>query len=945
MKRPLRIHEIIARQRLRRREKSLYRDFIAATSADTLERLIGFAEQHDLHLRVDRDEVREALLSLDWAAVGDELAPEQRESVFQALDDYLFGSPSDASGGAWLSWIRMSRAAARVLPVTEPKFASGLLAAKRLGILDGLPKPESDYLLSCYLRAYGNILDRSEAGNRHVVLPILLEFAAIAQVLGPSPYSSAILRKWMKHARLTPRPLTRLSDEEAYDAPIRGVGSPNGASVTLFMSSFFGVPARIAYAGVTGDKTLNAQLFSGLFAAALASDDDRSFLTSIGGVLHLNEAWIPVPGEQREALLSAVLGPNEFPDPQAGIPTLGMTPGEAFELISELFQRFDDSTGLVSVKEWGLDDVAALEERIKTALAKDGESALRLRSQPGHSEEGGIIHVMPLLHRNPDGTVEPVQIPVSCSTLNPELVLKLTSTARQSYMMQLIANGRRREAMARNAYEEQSALVDRWQALDEAEKEEQCRVRPWVEITQAYNFELGLISPVDPPEQVSHREYEEVQRPALRDSAKQYAERFRELCAKLEHLNRPGGNADALTQRFLIDAAIRGDSVLITESQFASDYKTWLDRVSASLWAPIEDWASRRGYPMELMAADNVVFNSRFSQDGLTVWIQPHILLDMHDFEIIVDRHAGMMFTFPGGGRPGLKEKMITAPEYGITDPVTLHQQFCTWADAHLELSNSPSKGDQIIRKKIMADKRMSGLILLEKGKRLLFKGEIAESMAVFDKIRRSDLAAAYFWGAAARQFQFLHEYRLDPGVIGNMDESEKRKLLLDLSVQILINSLKTARPKGAARGRRGGSIQEEQLLAGSMTPDIPLDHEAGVFLNQLRARDPQFVEGLTQEVPDIAALEAASLDMTEDEEVRLRAAMFALSSLDFLSLAEAMKTLARSMPFARQPTTELRKELQEIAELAQTMPFVDPPGAAQIEELTALLGRADHGG
>ena len=805
MERPHGVHEMIARQRLRRRENSLYRHFIAAASVATLEQLLGFVEQHDLRLRVDRDEVREALFSLDWATVGDELAPEQPDSVFEALDGYLLGLPPDAPGGIWLSWIRMSRAAARVLPVTEPKFARGLLAAKRCGILDGLPKLESDYLLSCYLRAYGEILDRAEAGDRHVVLPILLEFAAIAQVLGPSIYSSAILDKWMKHARLTPRPLTCLSDGEAYDAPIRGVGSPNGASVTLFKSGFSGVPVRIAYAGVTGDKTLNAQLFSALFATALACDNDRSFLTSVGGILHLEGDRIPVPGRERDDLLHVALGPNEFLEPQAGIPTLGMAPEEAFELVAELFQRFDDSTGLVSVKDWGLSDAEALEERVRAALAGDDESALRLRSEPGHSEGGGIIHVMPLLHRNPDGVVEPVQIPVSYSTMNPELLLKLTSTARQSYMTQLIANGRRREAMAEEAYSQQSQLVERWQALDEAEKEATCRAEPWLEITQAYNFELGLISPVEPPEQVSHREYEEIRRPDLRDWAARYAARFKELCAKLERLNQVDGSADALTRRFLIDAAIRGDSVLITESQFKSDYKTWLDHVSASMWAPVEDWASRRGYPIELMAADNVVFNSRFSEDGLTVWIQPHFLLDLHDFEIIVDGCAGMMFAFLGGDRAGLKEQVILAPECGITDPVTLHQQFCAWVEAHLGLSDARSKGDRIIRREVMADKRLAGLILLEKGKRLLFKGQIAESVAVFDKARRSDIAAVYFWGAVARQFQFLHDYRRDLIGIGNLDESAKRDRLLNAAVQSLIESLKPARPKVVIRDHRDG--------------------------------------------------------------------------------------------------------------------------------------------
>ncbi|MBZ5594746.1 MAG: hypothetical protein LAP39_21080 [Acidobacteriia bacterium] len=954
-----RIRELIARWRLKRREASLYRDFVKDRKIVALGQLLSFVAQHDRNLPVERDDFREALFGLDWKRCCDELEAAHREIVFRAVDGYLFSLPPDASSGDWRSWIRMSRAAGRVLTVTEPAFAQGLLGAKRHGKLDDLPKEDSDYLLSCYLRAYGEILERSGVDDRQFALPILLEFAAIAQVLGPTEYSSTILQRWVKHAQQKPRALASFSDDQAYDAPIRGVGSPNGASVTMYQGGQFSTPVRIAYAGTTGDRTLNAQMFSSLFSTALACDNDQSFLTPVGGILHLDYDRSTVTSSERRTVLRATIGIDGPVEPRAGMPSLGMEPDEAFELVAELFQRFRDSTGLVSVMHWGVGDADTLDERVRKALSSGGESTRRLKSEPSHSEAGGVIHVMPLLHRNKDGEIEAIQIPVSYSALNPDLVLKLTRTARQSYMAQLIANGRRREAMAQNAYTQHDRFVKRWQALTEAQKETECKAAPWVTITQSYNFELGMITVVEPPERVSLQEYEERRRPDLRDSAKQYAEKFGALCATLDKLNQTGGIADTLSFRFLIDAAIRGDSLLIADSRFRSEYKMWVDHTSAPVWALLEDWAIRRQYPVELMAADNILFNSRLSDDGLTVWIQPHIMIDLHDFEIIIDGAAGTMYAFPGGRTTSLKERLIPDRKHGILDPSTLHRQFCGWVQTHLGISDARFKGDRNLRQKVMGEKRLAGLVLLQQGKRLLFKGELERSVEAFEKARKSDLAAVYFWGAVAHEYRFLRDYRQDLVGVGNLDESAKRDRLLNAALHILIESLKPAAPKLSmqdlegqlraaglsdvlsSRGGKGRTALVEQLLASSMTRALPLDNNAKVLLDQLRARDAAFVKGLIKDKPDIAALESASLNLTAAEEERLRAAMYAVSSLDFLSLAETMKTVARSMPFAGRPSSELRKELEEIVRRTRTLPLTDPPGAPQIEELTGLLGQS----
>lgn len=954
-----RLRDFIARWRLKRREAWLYRNFVANPRPVTLAYLLSFLTQNDLDLSVKGDEFRELLLRLDWKKCCDEIEITHREIVFQAVDTYLFGRAEDASTGAWRSWIKMSRVAGRVLTATEPWFARGLLAAKRHGKLNDLPKEDSDYLLSCYLKAYGEILEQSGVDDREFALPILLEFAAIARVLGPTEYSSNILHRWVRHAQQRPRPLGSFSNEEAYEAPIRGVGSPNGASVTMYQGGQFSTPVRIAYAGITGDRTLNAQMFSSLFSTALACDNDQSFLTPVGGVLHLDRERNLVASAGPGTVLRASVGISGPTESRAGAPLLGMEPDEAFQLVTELFQRFKNSTGLVSVMHWGVGDAEALNERVRKALSSAGESTRRLISEPGHSEGAAVIHVMPLLHRDVDGEVQPIQIPVSYSALNPDLVLKLTRTTRQSYMTQLIGNGRRREAMAQDAYIRHDGLVKRWQALPEAEKAAQCDASPWVTITQSYNFELGIITVVEPPERIPLREYEEKRRPDLRDSAKQYAERFAALCATLERLNQSGGIADTLSFRFLIDAAIRGDYLPIGDGRFRSEYKTWVEHASTPVWALIEDWAIRRRYPVELLAADNVLFNSRLSEDGLTVWIQPCVMIDLHDFEIIIDGKVGMMYAFVGGRTPTLKERLVRNQSKGIVDLPTLHREFSRWVKTHLDISKARHRGDRDLRTKIMNETRLAGLILLQQGKRLLFKGEVEASIHAFEKARKSDLAPVYFWGAVAHQYEFLRDYRHDLVDGGNLDESARRDRLLNAAVYILVESLKpvpvlsyeeleerlrtaglsSLLPSTANPKQRMALM--EQILATSLTRSLPIDNDAKLFFDQLRARDSTFINGLLEDPPDIASLEQASLNLNPAEGNRLNAAIYALTSLDFLSFAEAMKTVARSMPFTGSPTSEIRTQLEDIVERSRTLPLNDPPNALQIEQLTGLLGQS----
>src|SRR5207245_1089472 len=96
-------------------------------------------------------------------------------------------------------------------------------------------------------------------------------------------------------------------------------------------------PARIAYAGMTADRTLNAQVFAGLFSAALASDCRRSFLTPVGGLLRLDVGELP-DSSPRPILRGGLTIGGRPLEPEAGVAPLGMSASDAFQLVDELFQ-------------------------------------------------------------------------------------------------------------------------------------------------------------------------------------------------------------------------------------------------------------------------------------------------------------------------------------------------------------------------------------------------------------------------------------------------------------------------------------------------------------------------------------------------------------------------------------------------------------------------------
>jgi hypothetical protein len=193
-----------------------------------------------------------------------------------------------------------------------------------------------------------------------------------------------------------------------------------------------------------------------------------------------------------------------------------------------------------------------------------------------------------------------------------------------------------------------------------------------------------------------------------------------------------------------------------------------------------------------MLAADNILFNARLSSDKKSVLIEPHVMVDLHDFEIIIDDESGFMYAFPGGHTPSLRDRVTTNPSLGINDPSTLYDQFCSWTRERLGMPKARTKGEQDVRHQVMNNKRIAGLILLQQGKRYLSKGDVDRAIEAFGKARTADLAAVYFWGAVAHQYRFLKSYRYDFGG-GKVGEAERRDYLLNAAISTLIDSLKTS--------------------------------------------------------------------------------------------------------------------------------------------------------
>ena len=736
---------------LDRREKILRDRFIEKASLSTLEDLLDSVANYDRPFPVDQPSVRKSLFSLKSWQIGEQY----QERLFLCVEGYLFDNIQQSHADEWKIWLSASRQVGRQIKVMNPVSAEALLEAYNAGKLINLPQEDYDYLLHCYRREYGEILERAEPTAERQALPVLLELATIAQLIGPDESYHSILERWAQQRPHRPRSLRNMNDEQAYHAPRCSVGSPHRVSITICRDPASNAPVRITCTGTTGDATLNTHIFTDLFAAALACDNEPTFLMPNGCVLSLQRQLSNSADPASEPLLSAVIGPGGPVQPTTRTPTLGMDLQDAMLLLTGTFEYYQEVTGLVQVQDfedWQKDRADELERRIRAKLLVCDGGSYDIDISDIRPKEAGVIHAIPLLHRDNNGAVVPIEIEIPYHLLGAAKVFDLLHNARLGYIEQLITAGRLRQVFAERTYEEQNKQVERWQSFTSQEKQRAIQQQPFVTITYEVNFDLGITKKYEVPQQQDRLDYEEVTRPQLRDSARQSARKYAALIEKLRTLNMPGGLADILTFKLLLDAMLREASLPIAHAGFQKQYKEWVEISTIPIWAAIHEWAVKRGLSADTLAADNILFNARLQVDTQSVVIQPWVMVDLHDSVIRIDGEKGLMEVLRGSQTITLADTLVPDSNHDIHSLKSLHDTFCMWTREAFSREDKYAA----LRSEISSNYRFYAVVQLERAKQLLFNGNVTQAINIFDDIRRYDLAPIYFWGAVAQQGQLV---------------------------------------------------------------------------------------------------------------------------------------------------------------------------------------------
>lgn len=737
--------------------KDLLQDrFIQDHSCESLESLLEFSADHDPPFPIHDPRIRDALLDTQLWGLDDP----SRVDVLTILEDFLTESTDGGNADEWQFWIRASRLSEKAVDVTRGRLALAVRNAHFAGKLDfdELPGEDYRYLLEQYHQAYGNILAMTQPEDQDVLLASLLQFGCVAQLLGPSEEHERILRYWANNLYLRPRALAEMENGETLCAPIHGVGSPNGISVTIFHNEDDGHPRRICTAGISGDAVLNDQILTGLFAHALNCNVEKTFL-SVNGVLltlepensgvEANEDAAPSMSDELKAILD---WRGAGAEPVGEIPTLGMDDQESLQiLVDGLLAQAAEETGIVRITHWsGSRDGQNLEADIENAMKAPDPRPAVLTSEDAHLKTGSIIHIMPLYHRDQNGGVVPFEVELPNYLFGRSRIFDLLRQVRHQYLANLIEAANFRELEARYLYDITSEQVNRWQRLTEAEKQQKCAARPFEDVYRLVDLAKGITHRLVKPLQVAQREYQESKVPWLRADAKAYAERFAALRKKLANLDADGGSADLLTFGLLVDALIRQAPLRLPNSDVQTEYENWVQQHFAPVWAAIEYYARDRGLSGSCLAADNVLFRSKANRDKNTILIQPWVAVDLQNFRIIVDREKGLMRVTSTGKVPTLQSVLIPDDRTGVANCPSLHAQFMRWSTTWHHPQERLAEID------LLFTPNVKKAIRLYRSKALLSGGQVAKADRILHDLCTQGCLPAFYWRAVSRVYQSL---------------------------------------------------------------------------------------------------------------------------------------------------------------------------------------------
>jgi len=832
----------------------------------------------------------------------------------------------------------------RRMPVTDPVLAHALVTAKRTGKLDELPEEDSRYLLRAYHDAFGarlNSADPNRSGKD--ALPIVVEFGAISQLLGSDNASRTILERWRTVFAKRPSALNLSNWDQALDCPIEGIGSPSRMVVTRYGTDPR-IPDRLCAAGTTPDKLLNRHMASGLFTTALACDPETSLISTVAARLDIGERRMRFD----RVLLHASVNAAGVGDASLTGPVLGVSAEEAMSLASEMFSQSAQASGLVRIRDSELSLCERLDSDIASAITETSGEERRFTSRQNPAQSIGRVHITPLLHRTPEGSAEVVTIPVPLELFNPKRLLAIARATRQSYMAELIANGRRREAFCKEMYNTHDKIVKEWESLDETERIRRFKDAPDVTIIESVDFELGLVVPMKQPQKKSRMDFENQIRPALRDSARSYAIQFNELCEKLEKLNRDDGIADKLCLKLVVDSLIRNADIPVENEEFSMHYQSLRKTTSDRLWSRLQTWALGRGYPPELLASHSTVFDSKIDDNEGTVFVIPFVVINLDDYEIIIDRKSGLMYAFTSQHTPSLNDAIKDASDGdGDVTPKELRERAREYLRFRASALTNLSGALNDLKRMIGGNERVETVLLLEQGKGLLMKGAAAEAFECLSKAGQRSPAPVLFWAAVAAQYgryskfgdphsasQNPHKARLNAAiadVLGDLGPVERRLRRTEALVKAAL---------------RLDNPERERLLLQSVVgqvigPGSGLAPRARGLVERLRSKHPSFVSKITRENANLFEVERAELALSEKEQIQLRVAIQALTAVDFLRLGVQMQQTAKRLPLWGSPAPDLRRDMEQIIKAARLQPLHDPPGIEQFEDLAEMLRRA----
>ncbi len=884
-------------------EDRLYRAFCRHADAESLGKLLRHTIDQRTELRLADTAVREALRRVEtWPAdIG------LIEFLFVRLQQFLASDPLLPRPGDWKTWIDLSRLLNRDLAIRSPRLVAGLAKALATSS-EGQPFSGVDRdLVVSSLTAFALRVVKEQPAA--MTVDACRAIGLLGSLLHSSPNAEAAraIEHWWARVAARPRALDALPDKEAFDAPIRGVGSPNGVAMTTVCSSERSAPVRILLAGRTPDPVINSWLDDALFAGALSCDAEPTILSTGGAVL----SQAPPDGEEGsqvgEPLLSAVLNIGGMGEPTGKAPSLALTSEESLLLVSEVFVRIETSSGLIRATTWDVRDGQELEDAVRDAFAKPDRQFVR--SDPGVRPEGGALHAMPLLERDHHQRVRGLSIRIPYRALGVQRIFKLLRAGRTLYVESLIRDTKHRESVARVAKEKHQQKIDEWNSRGEKWRQSECERQPEVPITHEYDFRLGRHKRLARIKRVPKREYEEKIRPRIVQGAAEFEQRFKELAEKLTAMSKPGGRADILALKLLVDSAIRQARLPLAAEEFQADYSRWSAVAGPTIWAHVAAWCAEHDYPLEDFAATHVIFNVRPDGKRSDIVLEPWVLIDLHNYEIEVDPAKGHMYVQPGSRCCSLKESILPSRPLDIADPRDLYEKFTSWLD-RFPYPLAIAKGDHGLVPKgiVIAEQRTP--ILFAFARSLLFAGKWESARELVLEIRGEDKPTIYFLGALA----FL------AGTPFLRQRPEFHTV--------------------AKITNRGSRHQQECVLACDLIlsgRDANLfPPECRRFLEQLVAREPAFLGRVLSNRSQAHPL--SILQTEEQSHPQVEYAKAAAASLELLDLAETTSSTALGLNSTGSVSGAVRRTLVDLCDQAESLAFVQVPATAGFDELRYLL-------